>query len=200
MHARALPFLAGAVLVLLPGVASAAPSTAAVQNTFGDSRIAQGEVVLPDGRMATVWLGQYGGTGQAGAWSELYVEVECESTSSCLEGGSGLADLTPGQVEFSGGLREASVTDIDLTLYSWDERSQDQIQRQVTVSAAFEGTGQVTRDAAHGDQCSVMGATCQSVTVEASRSAVASLTLDGKTGTGTGTLSSGRYLSVGAPR
>ena len=199
MLARSLPLGAAvAAFALAPGVASAAP----VQNSFQEGYTAQAEVVLPDGRRASVALSEYIGGHREDAWGELYLEVACESSRTCLHGGSGMLDLTDAQVDFSRSLTRASATDLEITLYGWDDRqSLDQVTHQVTVSVRFEGSGKVTGDASHGDLCwSTMGAACQSVIVDASRSATGTLTLDGQTATGSGSLARGHHLSVGAPR
>jgi hypothetical protein len=210
MLRRALPVLsaAAAALVLVPGSASATPAPAPVENTFGGGYSADVRVVLSDGRHATAWLGEFGGPRQYEPDRELYLTVWSEYT--CYEvytcqgpQASGLATLTAEQLDFSRDLRGASVTDVPVTLQSWSYDPTDgytSTQESVTVSVVFTGTGEVSRTTEKGELCGDGSRECQSIRISASRGATGTVTLDGRTVSGEGSLSFVQGVDVAAPK
>jgi hypothetical protein len=209
MSRRALPVaVAAAALVLVPSTASATPVQAPVENIFGAGYSADSRVVLDDGRHATVWIGEYRGAPRDGWEREIYVSVWSEYT--CYEiytcqtpAASGGATLTGQQVDFSRDLRQASVTDVPLTLRTWaydPVSGYTSTEESVVVSASFTGTGEVTRNATHGDLCGDGGRTCESIRITANRGAEATVTLDDRTGTGSGALSYMQGIDAAAPK
>jgi hypothetical protein len=189
--------VAVAAAVLVPSAASAAPAErGAAQQTLGEGFRAEAVVELPDGRSANVSVGVYRRGPEDAWWGELELEVACESSYSCREGGSGVADLTGAQLDFSRSLTRASAIDVPITLFSWDDRySLNQVERQVIVSVWFTGGGTGTHDTSLGEQCWVFAGECRSVSVDATRSATARLTGDVE-GSGPGSVSYGRTVIV----
>jgi hypothetical protein len=187
-----------AAAVLVPSAASAAPADRGVAHqSTGEGFRAQAVVELPDGRPASVTVAVYRRGPEENWQGELELEVACESSYSCREGGSGLVDLTGAQLDLSRSLSLASATDVPITLFSWDDRyAQNQVERQVTVSVWFTGTGTATHDSSLGEQCWAFAGECRSVSVDASRSATARLTLGDVEANGTGSVSYGRTVVV----
>lgn len=204
-------FLTAAAAVsvaLVPGTASATPDPAPVENSFGGGYSADVRVVLSDGRHATAWLGEYGGPRQYEWDRELYLTVWSEYT--CYEvhtcqgpAASGLATLTAEQLDFSRDLSGVSATDVPVTLQTWSYDMTDgytSTQETVTVSAAFAGTGEVSRTSDKGALCGDGSRECQSLRLSASRGATGTVTVDGRTGSGEGSLSFVQGLDVAAPK
>ena len=209
MPRRALAVaFAGAALISVPGAASATPAPSPVENTFGGGYSADVRVVLPDGRHATAWLGEYGGPRQYEWDRELYLtvwsEYTCYEVHTCQGApASGLATLTADQLAFSRDLDGVSAVDVPVTLQSWSRDATggySSTQESVTVSVVFTGTGEVSRTTDKGKLCGDGSRECQSLRVSASRSATGTVTLDRQTASGEGSLSFVQGLDVAAPK
>ena len=72
------------------------------------------------------------------------------------------------------------------------------VEEQVTISVVLTGTGPVSRDAYRSTECP-MGGECQSVRVEASRTAVSEVTFGSGTVSGAGSLFRGHSVDAAAP-
>ena len=197
-----------ASVVLVPGTASATPAPAPVENTFGGGYSADVQVILPDGRHATAWLGEYRNAHQDGTQRELFLNVWSEYT--CHEiytchgpQASGSVQLTEKQLDFSRDLKGVSVTDIPVTLLSWSydwTNGYTSSEESVTVSVQFTGTGEVNRTTDKGELCGDGSRECQSIRIYASRGATGAVTVNGETVTGEGTMSFVQGLDVAAPK
>jgi hypothetical protein len=207
---RSLPIasVAAAAVALLPGTASAVPGGAPVDNTFSASYSANAELVLPDGRHASVWLGEHRGASQAGWRGQLnltvWSEYTCWEIYTCQEGyASGYAELTDEQVTFGRSLATASATDVPITLgtSSWDPETGEfrTSQETVTVSVLFTATGAVERSASHGKVCGDGERECQSVRLYVNREATATVTLGDQAGVGGGSMSYAQGVDAAAP-
>jgi hypothetical protein len=198
---RALPVaVAAAAFVLVPTTASATPAQAPVENMFSAGYYATAEMVLSDGRLASVSLSEYRGASQDGWHGSLGLSVRRDANS--WQAASGYAQVTDEQVDFRRNLGGASAIDIPVTLvtYGWGPTGPTQTKEDVIVSVVFTGTGDVTRETYRGDMCGDGGRTCQSVRVGAHREATGELLVDGLTGTGVGSLSYGQGVDVAAPK
>jgi hypothetical protein len=210
MLSRVLPVaVAAAALALIPSTASATPEPAPVENIFAAGYNANVEVLLPDGRHASAWIGEYRGASQYGWERELslrvWSEYPCYGTWTCRSGeASALVTLTDEQVDFSRDLGEASATDVDVTLrsWTWDPTTghYTSTEEPVTVSLLFTGIGDVNRSTDRGDLCGDGGRECQSIRMGADREAIGTVTLDEHIASGPGSLSYVQGVDAAAPK
>jgi hypothetical protein len=204
----AVAALAAATVVLVPGTASATPEPAPVENIFSASYGANTEVVLPDGRHAQVYLGEYRGASEDGWRGQLSVslwsETPCWGGRTCQTGRvSGYTQLTDDQADFGRNLDSASATGIPVTIGSWlytPGVGMTRTEEQLTVSVEFTGTGQVERDTYRGDMCGDGGRECQSIRVDSHRGATATVSVDDQVATGEGSLSYTQGVDAAAPK
>jgi hypothetical protein len=211
MLRRSLPVVAAAAaaIALAPGVASATPAPAPVENQFGGGYSANASVDLPGGLHADVWLGEFTGYGRYDDQQELYVrltsEYVCWETYTCFKDeGQTWMPLTGEQVHFSRSLSGVSLAEFDVTLDAFtfdpDGGYPSVDERPATISVVLTGTGDIDRTATHQTMCGDGGRECESIRVDATREAQATVTVDGATGTGTGSLSYMKGLDVAAPK
>lgn len=85
-----------------------------------------------------------------------------------------------------------------VTVYSWDDRrTQEQVERQVTASVRFTGSGRATRATDPEELCWDVASACRSVSLDTSRPAAAGLTPDDAAASGAGSVSYRRTILVG---
>jgi len=210
MLRRSLPVIAtaAAAFALAPGVASATPAPAPVENLFGGGYSASASVVMPGGQHADVWLGQFAGHGQYDDQQELFVslwsEHVCYETITCRQDeGQASVSFTGEQVHFSRSLSGVSLLELDVTFraFTYDPATGfSSVERPATIGVVFTGTGDIDRTATHQKMCGDGGRECESIRVDATREAEVTATVDGQTGTGTGSLSYMKSLDVAAPK
>ncbi|RBY94874.1 hypothetical protein DQ244_06375 [Blastococcus sp. TBT05-19] len=201
MLRRALPVgLAAAALALVPAGASAAPASAgdAANASTSISYYAHGSVTLPDGRSADVSLGEFRAVdGWTGSLNLYLSPPPCTGWPCMPTMESGYAELDADDVTFDRNLNRAAVEDVPVTLSSWSWGG-GSTQREVTVDVVLTGTGRVDRDTYRGP-CGEGSPGCKGVRVDAARDADVVLTIDGEDSTGTGRITRGFGVDIGAP-
>jgi hypothetical protein len=200
---RALPVaVATAAFALVPATASAAPKSAPVEVTAFTSYQALANVQLPDGRRVQATVSKASALDGAGWNSSLTLWVQpspdCLAVGDCDSGtGLGSVVLSDRQLRFDRTLRTVSVAEVTLDLHRQDYNAPTSTEEPVTVALEFTGTGKTVRNAEHSTTCGAGGA-CQSLRIDAERAAKATLTVDGESGTATGSLHHNTSLDVGA--
>ncbi|SDG23330.1 hypothetical protein [Klenkia brasiliensis] len=200
-RSRLLLALGPAALAVAAGTASpaqAAPSSGPVGYVVGHH--AEAQVLLADGRQASVVVDEYASGGPSGGrWSEVAVVVACESSRDCATGGEAYLDLDGDVLTVTPGLGRTTLPPVQMTLSGWTDRGATQVQTTVTVSAVLTATGPLAATTTRGSDCASPSSTpCRSLTVVTSRPVSAAVTLGGATSNGTGTVSSTRTVSVAA--
>ena len=188
--------LLAAVFAVAPVTAATAqtPVNAPVDVSATTSYAAVGEAVLPDGQRVQVSLYHY--RFGSSAWQgDLVVgyPLTCsyESGPCSPYPPRGSVQLTGDQVHFDRSLAVASVHDVPVTLESRElgpDGGYLDHATTVVVSVTFTGTGPVTRSVDHGTVCGSGDPCLFSGRVSGVRQADVSLTVDGVTGTSTGTM------------
>lgn len=196
-----LLFTVAVAPALAVALSSAAPAQAAPIG-YAANFHAETQVTLPDGRGASITVDRYVGASAAATFTEVEVNVACESIRDCSTGGFSVADLAGNEARFTPGLGRMTLTQIPMTLHGWTGRNaSQQVDTPITVSAVFTANGPLTAVVGRGTSCTDPTATqCRSIDTSATRSADAVLTINGAGSTGAGSLSSGRTLSVVTPR
>ncbi|RBY85460.1 hypothetical protein DQ241_14095 [Blastococcus sp. TF02A-30] len=194
-----------AAVVLVPSVASAAPSstTSSLPVTTSVSYLAQGEVQLADGRTAQVSLGEYASRLFGPRQGSLGVSIAAPCASfPCGAPESGYAELTGAQVDFALNLGRASVSEVPVTLTSssYGPDGWTRTERQVTASVTFTATGPTVRNAYSSPVCGDGSEGCRSFRLDASRPAAVTVVIDGASSSGSGTLGYGYGLDIGTPQ
>ncbi|SDN97114.1 hypothetical protein SAMN05660199_00995 [Klenkia soli] len=182
-------------------VGSAVPAQAA-PISYTATFHAEAQVTLPDGRSAELIVDRYVGSSAATTFTEVEVDVACASARDCPNGGVGVLDLAGNEARFAPGLGRMTLAQVSMTVYGWTGRNPtQQTETPITVSAVLTANGPLTASVNRGTSCADPTATqCRSIDTSATRSATAVLTIDGVGHTGTGSMSSGRTLSVVAHR
>jgi hypothetical protein len=178
-----------------------------VESYSGTSYHASTQAVLSDGRTVQISLGETRSAGQD-ARGSLYMttsrQTSCPWGSCQTDFAAASVELSVDQVDFDGGLRGASVTDVPVTLvrhvYDPTTYTHTQVEENLSLSVVFTGTGPVSRSASHGTMCGDGSRECQSIRVEASRAAVSEVTFGDETVTGEGSLFRGHSVDAAAPK
>jgi hypothetical protein len=205
MSRRALPVaVAAAALVLVPSTASATPDHAPVDNLTGDTYAAHAAVRLSDGRQVHASLSESRYSPREGWRAMVSLSIQpagpCWPTSACDSGtGYAFVEVDPRDLDIDRGLTGASVTDLDLTLQRWSFREDftvEPVEEDVTVSLLFAASGDLVHDAYHGDWCGDGSQPCQGTRIDLSRDALAEVTVDGVSGSATGSVFHGRFVDA----
>lgn len=207
MLRRVLPAFAAAAVVLLPGVASAAPATAPAEPLRYQSYFAQGNALLSDGREVTAYVSeipQMDGKG-SDAGLALWVQpaVDCWQTTGDCESGTGLGyvSLIAGDIGFDRRLSGVSLSKVAVTLHRSDccDPWGAGVDEPVVVDVVLTGTGARTHTADHGPTCGSGDLGCQSTRVGVQRSGETRVDLDGVAGSGLALLTFGKSIDVAVP-
>jgi hypothetical protein len=202
---RALAVAAAVAAVLVPTPAFAAPAQAPVTTYVGDSYYAWTQYQLSDGR--TVSASLYASRQTPGDGWHASATIGINWSTWCADRcdaptGSAYFDVPMAQTGFDRSLDLAALPERTVDLQGWrfDDGVSVPTHLPMTVSVTFTGVGTPDRSAGHAyDWCGIGVNRCQSIRVDESRDAAATVTLDGVSTTTDGSLDFGHGVEAAEP-